>query len=264
MTLKRGLHTAEAVILNTFDFSESDRIISFMTREHGRLKGIAKGARRSRKRFVNNIEPMSHSTLVFFSTEKSDLVRIDDAALINGFGGLKTDIERLSVGYYLLELTAEMTAEGQVLPQAFTLLTDFLCKIEESSAADTEMLVRFFEIRLLSQLGYMPHLEGCVACRTPLSEGPTIQFSSERGGALCRPCSTGASNLIGLSIGSARFLSMAADLGTDKLQRLKPVAECLRECEAALSNFIRFQIGKELKTRRFLDKMRSSALATHY
>ncbi len=264
MTLKRGLHTAEAVILNTFDFSESDRIISFMTREHGRLKGIAKGARRSRKRFVNNIEPMSHSTLVFFSSERNELVRIDDAALISGFSGLKTDVERLSVGYYLLELTAEMTAEGQVLPQVFTLLTDFLGRIEGSADTDTETLVRFFEIRLLSQLGYMPHLDGCVLCRTPLSEGSTVLFSSERGGALCRPCSSGTANLVGLSIGTARFLAMAARLDADKLQRLKPMAECLRECEAALSDFIRFQLGKELKTRRFLDKMRSSALAAHY
>lgn len=260
--MKRGLHTAEAVILNTFDFSESDRIISFMTREHGKLKGIAKGARRSRKRFVNNIEPMSHSTLVFFSNEKSELVRIDDAALIHGFAGLKTDIDRLSLGCYLLELTAEMTAEGQVLPHVFGLLTGFLHKIE--GTAEAEMLVRFFEIRLLSQLGYMPHLDGCVVCRTPLTEGLTVLFSSERGGALCRACSTGSPDLVGLSIGTARFLAMAARLDTDKLQRLRPSVQCLRECDAALSDFIRFQIGKELKTRRFLDKMRSSPLIAHY
>lgn len=264
MTMKRGLHTAEAVILNTYDFSESDRIISFMTREHGRLKGIAKGARRSRKRFVNNIEPMSHSTLVLSSTEKNELVLIVDAALISGFSGLKTDIDRLSLGYYLLELTAEMTAEGQVLPQVFTLLTDFLRLIEDAAEPYAETLVRVFEIRLLSQLGYMPHLDGCVACKTPLSEGPTVLFSSARGGALCRTCSAGTGNLVGLSIGTARFLAMAEELETDKLQRLKPAAECLKECDAALSDFIRFQIGKELKTRRFLDKMRSSALTGHY
>lgn len=262
--MRRGLYTTEAVILNTFDFSESDRIISFMTREHGRLKGIAKGARRSRKRFVNNIEPMSHSTLVFFSTEKSELVRIDDASLIHGFAGLKTDIDRLSLGCYLVELAAEMTAEGQVLPHVFSLLTGFLHKIEDSVETDAEMLVRFFEIRLLSQIGYMPHLDGCVACRTPLSEGLPVLFSSERGGALCRSCSTGTPNLVGLSIGTARFLAMAARLDTDKLQRLRPTPQCLRECDAALSDFIKFQTGKELKTRRFLDKMRSSAVIAHY
>jgi DNA repair protein RecO (recombination protein O) len=73
--MKRGLFKASAVILNSLDYSESDRILTFYTLEHGKITGIAKGARRSRKRFVGNIEPASRIDLVFFHSDKSALVR---------------------------------------------------------------------------------------------------------------------------------------------------------------------------------------------
>lgn len=257
--MKRGLYRAEAIILNSFDYSESDRILTFYTREHGKIKGIAKGARRSKKRFVNNLEPLCLIKLIYFQSEKSELVRVEDSTLIEGFQNLRADIDRLSLGCYLLELVSEMTREGQVLSPVFTLLGGFLKMLDEGGEA--EALVRFFEIRLLAALGYMPYLNGCVTCKSHFDGEAALKFSSDRGGVVCRRCSAAATGLIGISAGTVRFLQTAARFDLDKLRRLKPAQTTLDECEKVMYDFIKFQIGKELKTKRFIDKMKGASFS---
>ncbi|MBI5643020.1 MAG: DNA repair protein RecO [Deltaproteobacteria bacterium] len=255
--MKRGLFKAEAIILNSLDYGESDRILTFYTLEHGKIRGIAKGARRSRKRFVGNLEPMSHIDLIFFHTEKSELMRVEDAHLIESFPNLKVDIDRLSRGCYLIELVSEMTREGQASPPVFQLLSGFLKVLD--NGGDLDVFTRFFEIRLLAVLGYLPHLAGCVVCKNRPDE-PLKKFSSERGGIVCRSCGIGVPGLVPVSSGTAGLLAMAAKLDLDKLSRLKVSQAFIDESERLLYDFIKFQIGKELKTKRFLDKMRSASV----
>lgn len=254
--MKRGLYRAEAIILNSFDYGESDRIIAFYTLEHGKIKGIAKGARRSKKRFVGNLEPGSLINLIFFHSDKSELVRVEDVGLVEGFNNLRADIDMLSQGFYLLELTSEMTREGVAMPAIFELLADILKMLNDGY--DPGLLARFFEIRLLSVVGYLPHLSGCVVCKKNGEAGPIKKFSSEKGGVVCSRCSGGLLNLVPISPATAGLLSMAAKMDTDKLMRLKPGASFIEEGERLLYDFIKFQLGRELKTKRFMDKMRSA------
>ncbi|MBI5887217.1 MAG: DNA repair protein RecO [Deltaproteobacteria bacterium] len=259
--MKRGLYRTEAVILNSFDYGESDRILAFYTEAHGKLKGIAKGARRSRKRFVGNLEPASHITLGFFYTEKSELVRVESVALVDGFTNVRRDIERLSEACYIVELAAEMTREGMHVPAVYGLILSFLNMLNRGGPAG--VVLRFFEIKLLSALGLMPRLDACVACRRDFGGGNAgggrVSFNSDRGGAVCSRCDGGALTNIRISAGSARFLCAAERLDADKLGRLRPNALFVKEAGAVLDDFIRHQIGKELKTRVFLDKLRGAA-----
>jgi len=253
--MNRGLNRAEAVILNSFDYGESDRILTLYTHEYGKLKGIAKGARRSRRRFVGKLEPTSLVRIIFFNSEKSDLVRIDDATLLDGFNTLKADIDLLSYGCYFVELASELTREGVAIPHIFHLLTGFLRMLD--AGAEPSTLARFFEVRLLSMAGYLPHLSGCVVCKSP-DGADILRFSSERGGAVCSPCSTGLPGLHSLSPATAATLNLSMRLDAEKLQRLKVAPSFVEESERLLYDFIRHQIGKELKTKKFLEKMRSA------
>lgn len=258
--MKRGLYSTHAVVLSSFDYGDSDRILGFYTEDYGKIKGIAKGARRSRKRFVGNLEPMSRIKLIFFHNEGSDLCRVEDSTLADGFPGLKSGIERLSNGYYLLELVSEMTREGQPLQQVYGLLCEFLKMLDDG--ADAQALLRYFEIKLLAILGYLPHLGGCVACRSAIEgeNGERVYFSSERGGIVCARCAPGMTGLVPVSPGTARLLDTAARFDNAKLARLKPARTFLDEGEAILEDFIRHQLGKELKTRKFLGKLKGAAL----
>ncbi len=253
--MKRGLLKTEAVILNSHDFGESDRIISFYTRGHGRMSGIAKGARRSRKRFVGNLDVLSHITLIFFRSGKSDLVRVEDAALIEGFAGLKSGIERLSEACYLLELVSEMTAEGQAMPSVFEMLLEFIGMLD--AGGETSVIMRAFEAKLLSVLGYRPCLDVCVACKKDYGQAERLFFSSEKGGAVCAGCAQGECGLIEITAGTARFLAAAERIEAAKLVRLKPAQAFLDESERLLYDFIRRQTGRELKTKKFIGKLRN-------
>ncbi|CAG1064787.1 DNA repair protein RecO [uncultured bacterium] len=252
--MKKGTYRARGVVLHSIDFGESDRILTFYTLEQGKLKGIAKGARRSRKRFVGNLDPLSHINIVYHHSDKSELVRVEDASLIDAFSILKTDIERLSDGCYLLELTNELTREGQVLPDAYHCLVAFLKLLESGSGPEA---LRFFEVKLLALSGYLPHLAGCMSCGAS-GENERLYFSSAKGGLVCRACASALTGLIAVSPGTAALLSMAARLEPAKLGRLKPGPAFLDESERLLYDFIKYQLGKELKTRRFMAKLKSA------
>lgn len=256
--MKRGLYTTDGVILNSFDYGESDRILTFCTSGYGKLKGIAKGARRSKRRFVGNLEPASHVRLIFFLTEKSELTRVEQVSLIDAMPGLRADLERYSAACCMLEMVSEMTREGLALPAVYSLLLDFL-KMAELSP-DAARSVRFFDIKLLSALGFLPHLDSCVVCRLGFeskgSDSARIFFSSEKGGAVCRACSLGSRSLVPITVGTARFLSAAGRLDADKLLRLKPNELTMREGGVVLDDFIAFQTGKELKAKKFMAKLK--------
>lgn len=264
--MNRGYHKLESVVLNSFDYGESDRILTLYTLASGKLKGIAKGARRSRRRFVGNIEPLSHLTVIIFHNAKSDLVRIEDATLIDGFSNLKGDLQGLASGSYLAELVIEMTAEGQANPALFALLVRFLRMLDHGAGAGAapkagrDALLRYFEIKFLSALGYMPYLEGCVVCKDSADvECADMFFSSDKGGLVCRGCARALAGLLPISGGTARFLAMAERLASDKLARLVPTPLILEQGETVLEEFIRHHTGRELKTRRFMKKLAAGA-----
>lgn len=250
--MRPGSNTAHAVVLNATDYSESDLILTFYTEEFGKIKGIAKGARRSRRRFVGTLDAPSHIRGVFHHNNKSDLVRVEAATLAEGFSGLKSDLVRYANACCLLELVSETTREGQASPAIYGLLLEFLHLIE--AAAHDPALLCFFEIKLMALAGYQPHLDGCVLCRRAFDPASRIYFSSERGGTVCARCSGGLG--MPIALGTARMLSSAARLDTDKLGRLKPGQGMLEEGETLLDDFIRHHIGKELKTKRFLARMK--------
>jgi len=115
----------------------------------------------------------------------------------------------------------------------------------------------FFEIKLLALAGFQPHLDGCVLCRSAFDPASVqrIYFSSERGGTVCARCSGGLG--MPISLGTARTLSNAARSDVNKLSRLKSGNGMVAESETLLDDFIRHHIGKELKTKRFLARLKN-------
>ena len=257
--MRRHIKT-DALILGTLDYGESDRIVTFYSREFGKLSGIAKGARRSKRRFVGNLDPPSHTKLLIFKDDRRELARIDDGTLVEGFQGIKGNIDRFGEACYMIELLRELTPEGLHIDGLFETVVGFLQFLQLSDRP--ELTLRFFEIKLLTLLGYMPHLNGCVGCSDDdiSANGGEIFFSAVSGGVLCNPCARVSSDASPVASGTAGFLSMASRLSIDKLPRLQPSSLFAREGEKILADFIRHRIGRELKTKKFMDKMRMAAI----
>ena len=254
-----GYFTTEAIVFGSIDYGESDKIVTFYTLKFGKIKGIAKGAKRSKKRFVNNLEPFSYINLVFFQKQGRELVMLEQAEIVRRFDLLTMDIDRLAFGSYCLELLNEMTLEGQQNQRAFELLLKFLIMLDGGTHIRT--IVMFFEMRLLSLLGYHPHLDTCVVCKNDIVSGVTpdtkIFFSSARSGILCSTCKDQGKFVIPVSPGTIKFLMLAAKTDIDKADRISMAEWAAEECERVMGDFLKYQLGKELKSRRFLNKLQA-------
>ena len=115
------LRKTDAVVIHRVDFKESDLIVTLYTADLGKVTGIAKGAKRSKRRFVNNLQPFSYIRIVF-SEGRGGLIRLDEADMILPLFRISEDISKILYGSYFLEMVKEMTGEKEANPQLFDLL----------------------------------------------------------------------------------------------------------------------------------------------
>jgi len=253
------LFTTNAIVIRSLNYGESDKIITFFTKDFGKLKGIAKGARRSRKRFQNALGLFSHLRLIFFDKEGMGLVRAESCDILHSFPKIKEDLKKIFYGNYYLELANEMTGEREANREAFELLLSFLSSLEEMETQEEQL--RLFEIRMLSLFGYRPNMRRCDLCKKDwedLKEIPTVFFSLERGTMVCEKCSKTWNNLIPLSLGTARLIEKISQMELSKVQRLRFTLQALSESRELLPKFISYQLGKELKSLKALREISHS------
>jgi DNA repair protein RecO (recombination protein O) len=251
-----ALYTTKAVVTRSLHYGESDKIVTFFTQDFGKLTGIAKGARRSKKRFQNALDLFSHLRLMFFDKEGLGLVRVDGCDIEYSFPKIRGHLRKIFYGDYFLELVSEMAAEREAHPEAYRVLISFLMDLEE--AEPQEERLRMFEIRMLSVFGYRPNMERCGYCDLTwekLKGIPSVFFSLERGGLVCEPCARSSGNLIPLSLGTARLIEKASQMELSKIGRLRFTSQALSESREVLPRFIAYQLGKELKSLKALKEL---------
>jgi DNA repair protein RecO (recombination protein O) len=240
-------------VIRSLNYGESDKIVTFFTKEFGKLKGIAKGARRSRKRFQNALGLFSHLRLIFFDKEGLGLVRAESCDILHSFPKIKEDLKKILYGNYYLELVNEMAGEREVNREAFDLLLFFLSNLEEMDLREEKL--RIFEIRMLSLFGYRPNMRRCNLCKRDWEDSkeiPVVFFSLERGALLCERCSGTWNHLIPLSLGTARLIEKISQTELSKVERLKFTLQASCESRELLPKFISYQLGKELKSLKAL------------
>jgi DNA repair protein RecO (recombination protein O) len=243
------LYTTNAIVIRSHPYGESDKIVTFFTRDFGKIKGIAKGARRSRKRFQNALNLFSHIRLIFFDREGMGLVRADNCDILHAFPRIREDLKKIFYGNYYVELVNEMAGEREANFEAFDLLLFFLLALEETEPGEEQL--RMFEIRMLSLFGYQPNMKRCGLCKRDwedLKEIPSIFFSLEKGALVCEPCSSALNNLIPFSLGTARLIERISQMELEKIRRLRFTSQALSESREILPKFVTYQLGKELKS----------------
>ncbi len=248
--MKRGYMKTEAIVLRSNDYSEADRILTLFTRTNGKLSAIAKGAKKSKRRFVGRLDLITCVEAMLFRNRSMEMVRLDDARLIDGYTELKADMERLGYASYMVELADEFTPPGEPNVTMFEHLKGFLGMLK--GAESTESVARFFEIRLLDIAGLMPHLTGCVSCRKDMIE-ERMSFVMDKGGLLCRGCRGQGIEGMGLSAGTVKMLLMAARLPVEKLHVLSAGEVFKKEARKMLSECIKYHLGKVPRCMRFIE-----------
>jgi len=145
----------EAIVLRLTDYGESDRIVSLFTLERGKLRGIARGAKRSRKRFAGALDPFAHLKLQLGTG--SGLTNLLSADILNIFSGIRADLAKIGSAAYACELVERLTPEEEPSPRLFRLLYCYLERLDAAPISPSDR--RFFAVNLLKILGYQPELE---------------------------------------------------------------------------------------------------------
>ncbi len=253
MTAKSS-HKVRAIVLRSLDYGESDRILTFLTDEFGKLKGIAKGARRSRRRFANALEPFSLATILFSRRGRSGLALIEGSDVINHFAGIRDDLDRTLVAACAAELADHFSVEGKKNLPLFELVTHYLGFIE--SGRMTEAAERFFELRLLKTAGFEPVLDRCVTCGVPLESIESPRFDCREGGIRCARCTVNGTDFIPVSVGTLKTLLLGKDIDFEMMPRVGLSGPMARESREILGCFVRHITGRELKSMNVLGEIR--------
>ncbi len=250
----RTQHRTEAIVLRLLDYGESDRIVTFFTSRYGKIRGIAKGARRSRKRFANVLEPFCCSHLLFSRRGPDSLALIDASEVISHFPHIRADLEKTLWASYLIDLADQFTPDDKKNESLFRLLQDFLFSLEERPAV--ESILRFFEIRLLKLSGYDPVLDQCLVCKKPIGPETSYRFHAADGGLTCAGCRPTGTGGIPVSLGTIRTLLLGRDAEIDRLRSILLSVQSADESRQLLAHFIRHILGRELKSLHVLNEIR--------
>jgi DNA repair protein RecO (recombination protein O) len=196
-----------AIPVRSVDYSDSSQVVSFFTRDHGILDGLAKGAHREKNSFQGPFDLAVLYEVVFIERRSAGLAIITEAALLDGLRGLRRRWKEYAGACHLLEFIRAVAMPGDAAPQLFDLALETLRTLAAPGAGGPEGLLARFDVRALRLLGLLPPVDACVGCgREWPGGGRSVYFSPRAGGILCRAC-RGADDL-----GEPRFPAAAVEL----------------------------------------------------
>ena len=247
-------HT-HALILRAVDVGESDRIVHLLVPEHGRVTAVAKGARRSTKRFSGTLDLFNHLRVSLHRRRGSAIGRLEQAVLVRHFAPLRSDPARFALACYLLELLDRLAPEGGARRDMHRLFRFALDSFEAISTHHPDLALRtILELRALDALGVRPELRRCVGCGREL-EDESVGFHVADGGPVCGACAVRRTGLVPVHLGTLRALERALALEVAQLDRLILSERALREARQVVGRFQRYHVGVEIRSERFLDRM---------
>ncbi|HXX46892.1 MAG TPA: DNA repair protein RecO [Myxococcota bacterium] len=241
-------HRTRALVLRTFDQGESDRVVHLYSQALGRVGAIAKGARRSKRRFPGTLEILSVVEVRLVDPPRAALMRLETAKLARAFEGIPARLGRFAIACQFLELLDRATPERLPQPELFHFAEGVLAVLDAETP--DPLLALLVQAKTLARLGYRPQLARCAVCGAELATGQRAAFMPAQGGAVCRSCAgpedarVPARLLRALEAGLRQPLRARGELGFGD-----------RDVELAgrlVERFFRFHIGFELRSEAFL------------
>jgi DNA repair protein RecO (recombination protein O) len=247
------LYTTDALILRTYKLGEADRIVVFLTRDRGKKRGVAKGARRPRSRYVGALEPMTRAGVAYYEREQRELVRLNYVEPVRSPLSAST-AEALGHAGYFAELIDEWAPEAHADERLFRLGSSMIDALAGGTPIET--LARYFEFWLLRLQGVYPGL-ACAGCATAFGIGASALMPARQHLFFCRKCAPPGGGTM-LSPESIAFLLTARRLAPEKVEYVPLTTDASRELETAHRRLISLHLEKELKSARVLREMRQA------
>ncbi len=241
----------EAVVLRHSDWGEADRLLGLFTREHGKLKAVAKGARKVRSRKAGHLEPFTRVALVL--ARGRDFWIVTQADTVDAYLPLREDLVRTSYAGYVMELQDRFTYEEGENRSLYNLLVDTLHRLSDGD--DPFINLRYYEIRLLDHLGFRPQLQVCVQGGEEI-RAEDQYFSAREGGVLCPRHGRNAPESRPISVEALRFLRHFQRSSYAEAHRAQVSQPVQQEMEALIQYYLTYLLERGLNTPHFIREMK--------
>lgn len=245
----------QAIILSRRDFGESDRLLTLFTPARGKIRAIAKGARKPSARVSGHVELFARSDCLIYKGRNLDI--LTQAELIEPYLGLRADLERGAYANYVAELLDRFTAdEDDAGGELFSLLHQTLARI--ANADDPRLAARFFELQLLDLAGFKPEMSECVVSRAQLQ--PAAQFFSYEEGGVVSPAAAPlvASRLVEIDFDTLKLLRhlQRSAAAWDQVSSLRVTAEQHNRAERIMLGYLAHLLERKLESVDFIRRLR--------
>lgn len=246
-----SIHKVEGFVLKSQPFRSSSLIVTFFTREAGKVRGVVKGVHREGEVRQAGFEAFTRSEFIFYEKKRSDLHLISDATILESNEQVRSRLESIAYGSYFCELVDELTEVHDPHPRIFELLATALRFLP---VMPQERLTTIFEMKILGEMGWIPYADGCVSCgRKPLVEG---YFSVKHGAMLCLGCRAKDGGAPAISPACLELLRSYIRSEMEECLRSPCSSAALTDLRKLISQFLNYRIGKVLKSRKFLESIR--------
>jgi len=241
-----NLLKSEAVVLRTMELNEADRLITLYGRREGKVRAVAKGARKATSRLAAPTDVLSFGSFVLYRGKS--LYTVTQAEGKEIFQRLRADVSRFTYAQCAASLVDHVTADEDPNARVFAVLLETLRRIDRDADPCTAFL--WCGLRIMSLSGYRPELDRCSVCGEKPG-GTAVAFSPETGGITCVTCHTG----IRVSPGTIAMMKGLLGMPSNSLRTLKVEPSMAAEAWRSLETLIEYHVGKPLKSMRVLGQM---------
>ncbi len=249
------IYKTEGIVLRQRKLGEADKIVTLYTPNYGKLEAVAKGVRRPKSRLAGHLEMLTYTSVMLAQGRNLDVVT--QAQAIESFAPLREDLHRLSRALYAAELVDRFSPEGAESYHIFQLLLATLRRLAAGAGAD--VVLRYFEMQLLSLAGFQPQLQSCLDCGRALQPMANY-FSPAAGGVLCPSCGSGTAASRSLSLSALKVLRLLQSGGFGEVQRVKIAPALGQEVEFHLRAYLIHVLEREVRSAAFIDRLRREGM----
>ena len=245
------LYKTEAIVLRQRKLGEADRILTLHTPAYGKLDAKAKGVRKTTSRMAGHLQPLNRCMVQLARGRTMEVVA--GCETLESFQRLREELERLSRALYAAELADRVLPERVESETTYRLLLETLRRLQGDT--DLDLVLRYYEMRLLELSGFRPELERCLGCDQPLQPQPNF-FSPAGGGTYCPPCGAGAAGSRRLSVNGLKVLRLLQRASYKEVGRLNMAPALAQEVERHLRSYIVYMLEREVNAAAFVERLR--------
>jgi DNA repair protein RecO (recombination protein O) len=245
------LYRVQAIVLRRRNLGEADRILTLFTREAGKLRCVARAARRPGSKIAGHTEPYMLANLLIARTRGLHIV--SQAEGVRSFAQLRESEPAIASAGLMAERLDRLTGEDQAQPAIFELFESALDLLDRGESPERVQII--FDVGLLREAGFRPNLESCMQCGAVLEPEPN-GFRFDSGGVVCPRCMAAGGELRPISVGALKVLRLIDRGEIGRFLALRAPEHVLRETQALLSDYVAWITGRDSPASRVIRDLR--------